>query len=163
MGEEMTADYESLKGTVEPGVFAPWQEVDVEIIAFSELGIKVAVNDEYTGLIYGDQVYGRYRHGQRLKAYIKCVRDDGKIDVVLQPQQVTHVRTASEKVLAHLEETGGSSWFNDKSSPESIRREFQVSKKVFKQAVGRLYRDGKIKISDDGMELVEKESGGSSQ
>jgi predicted RNA-binding protein (virulence factor B family) len=156
MGEEMTTDYEPLKDTVESGVFAPWQEVDVEIVAFSELGITVTINDEYTGLVYGDQVYGRYQRGQRLKAYIKCVRDDGKIDVVFQPQQVTHVRSASERVLAHLEETGGSSWFNDKSSPESIRREFQVSKKVFKQAVGRLYRDGKIKISADGMELVEK-------
>ncbi|MFP4521854.1 MAG: hypothetical protein ACLFQK_06880, partial [Fibrobacterota bacterium] len=67
----MKNDYTHLKETVEPGVFAKWQEVDAEIYAFTDLGIKVALNDEYTGLVYGNQVYDEYKEGQKIKAYIK--------------------------------------------------------------------------------------------
>jgi len=71
-------NYEHLDETVEEGVFSPWQEVDIEICCFTDLGIKVAINDEYIGLVYENQVYGYYEEGQRLKAYIKCVREDGR-------------------------------------------------------------------------------------
>ena len=143
----------NLKETVEPGVFIPWQEVDVEIYAFTELGIKVAINDEYTGLVYGNQIYDDYQEGQKLKAYIKFVREDGKIDVSLQPKQGIHVLTTTEKILEHLKAHGGKSGFNDNSSPGDIKTEFQISKKVFKQAIGRLYKEHKIKITDEGIEL----------
>ena len=150
----MKNNYEHLKETVEPGVFTQWQEVDVEIYAFTDLGIKVAINDEYTGLVYRNQVYDEYQEGQKLKAYIKCVREDGKIDVSLQPNQGMHVYSTTDKILEHLKAAGGKSRFNDKSAPEDIKNEFQVSKKVFKQAIGSLYKQGKIKITDKGIELV---------
>ena len=150
----MKNNYEHLKETVEPGVFTLWQEVDVEIYAFTDLGIKVAINDEYTGLVYRNQVYDEYQEGQKLKAYIKCVREDGKIDVSLQPNQGMHVYSTTDKILEHLKAAGGKSRFNDKSSPEDIKNEFQASKKVFKQAIGSLYKQGKIKITDKGIELV---------
>ncbi len=143
-----------LKETVGPGVFTQWQEVDVEIYAFTDLGIKVIVNDEYTGLVYRNHIYDKYQEGERLKAYIKCVREDGKIDISLQPNQGTHVFLTTEKILEHLKAAGGKSRFNDKSSPEDIRDEFQISKKVFKQAIGCLYRELRIKITDKGIELV---------
>ncbi|BBM86622.1 type I-B CRISPR-associated protein Cas8b1/Cst1 [Candidatus Uabimicrobium amorphum] len=144
----------NLKETVGPGVFTPWQEVDVEICAFVDLGIKVVVNDEYTGLVYRNQIYDKYQKGQKLKAYIKCVREDGKIDVSLQPNQGTHVFLTAEKILKHLKAAGGKSRLHDKSSPEDIKKEFQVSKKVFKQAIGHLYKQFKIKITDKGIELI---------
>ena len=150
----MKNNYEHLKETVGPGVFTQWQEVDVEIYAFTDLGIKVAINDEYTGLVYINHVYDEYQKGQKLKAYIKCVREDGKIDVSLQPNQGKHVYSTTYKILEHLKAAGGKSRFNDKSSPEDIKNEFQVSKKVFKQAIGGLYEQGKIKITDKGIELV---------
>ncbi|WP_372366005.1 type I-B CRISPR-associated protein Cas8b1/Cst1 [Candidatus Uabimicrobium sp. HlEnr_7] len=143
-----------LKETVGPGVFTQWQEVDVEICAFIDLGIKVVVNDEYTGLVYQNQIYDKYKKGQKLKAYIKCVREDGKIDVSLQPNQSSHVFLTAEKILKHLKAAGGKSRFNDKSSPEDIKNEFQVSKKVFKQAIGHLYKQFRIKITDKGIELI---------
>jgi predicted RNA-binding protein (virulence factor B family) len=152
----MITDYDPLKETVGPGVFTQGQEVDVEIYAFTELGIKVVINDEYTGLVYRDQVYEKLQKGQRLKAYIKCIRDDGRIDVAFQPNQGTHVRSTGEKILDYLEAADGSSRFNDKSSPEDIKHEFQVSKKIFKQAIGILYKQGKIKITDKGIELVDQ-------
>jgi predicted RNA-binding protein (virulence factor B family) len=151
----MKNNYEHLKETVGPGVFIQWQEVDVEIYAFTDLGVKVAINDEYTGLIYGNQVYDEYQEGQKLKGYIKFVREDGKIDVSFQPKQGSHVFSTTDKILEHLKAAGGKSGFNDKSSPEDIKNEFQVSKKVFKQAIGRLYKQNKIKIADKGIELIE--------
>jgi len=150
----MKNNYEHLKETVGPGVFTQWQEVDVEIYAFTDLGVKVAINDEYTGLVYGNQIYDDYQEGQKLKAYIKCVREDGKIDVSLQPKQGRHIFSTTDKILEHLKAAGGKSGFNDESSPEDIKNEFQVSKKVFKQAIGRLYKQHKIKITDKGIELV---------
>ena len=152
----MTSNYEHLKETVGPGVFTQSQEVDVEIYAFTDLGIMVAINDEYTGLVYRDQVYDEYQEGQELKAYIKCVREDGKIDVSFQPNQGVHVRSTTERILEHLRAAGGNSRFNDKSPPEDIRHTFQSSKKVFKQAIGSLYKQGKIRITDEGIELVDQ-------
>ena len=150
----MKNNYEHLKETVGPGVFTEWQEVDVEIYAFTDLGVKVAINDEYTGLVYENQMYDDYQKGQKLKAYIKLVREDGKIDVSMQPHPDSHVFSTSDKILEHLKAAGGKSGLNDKSSPEDIKNEFQISKKVFKQAIGKLYKQHKIKITDKGIELV---------
>ena len=150
----MTTNHKHLKETVEPGVFAQFQEVDVEIYAFTDLGIKVAINDKYTGLVYKNQVYDEYQEGQKLKAYIKFVREDGKIDVSLHPKKERHVFSTTGKIMEHLKAAGGKSGVNDKSSPEDIEHAFQVSKKVFKQAIGSLYKQGKIKIIDNGIELV---------
>ena len=151
----MKNNYEYLIETVEPDEFTRWEEVDLEVYAFTDLGMKVAINDEYTGLVYSNQVYDEYQEGQKLKGYITGVREDGRIDVSLQPDKGRHVRSTSDKILTHLKAVGGKSGFADKSSPEDIKNEFQVSKKVFKQAIGGLYKQGKIKITDEGIELVQ--------
>jgi|TARA_B110000503_G_scaffold140223_1_gene230522 predicted RNA-binding protein (virulence factor B family) len=150
----MRDNYKFLKEMVEPGVFAEWQEIDVKVDAFTDLGIKVVINNEYIGLVYGNQVYEEYQEGQELKAYIKLVREDGKIDVSFHPKKNRHVFSTTGKIIEHLKAAGGKSGFNDKSSPEDIEHAFQVSKKVFKQAIGSLYKQGKIKIIDKGIELV---------
>ena len=151
----MKNNYEYLIETVEPDEFTRWEEVDLEVYAFTDLGMKVAINDEYTGLVYSNQVYDEYQEGQKLIGYITGVREDGRIDVSLQPDKRRHVRSTSEKILTHLMAAGGKSGFGYKSSPEDIKHEFQVSKKVFKQAIGGLYKQGKIKITDEGIELVQ--------
>jgi predicted RNA-binding protein (virulence factor B family) len=150
----MKNNFELLKEIVEPGVLTPWQEVEVEIYAFTDLGVKVAINDEYSGLVYGNQMYGDYHEGQRLKAYIKLIREDGRIDVSLQPKKGSHVSSTTDKILEHLKAAGGRSGLNDKSSAAEIHHEFHVSKKVFKQAIGKLYKQRRIKITDTGIELV---------
>ena len=150
----MRERYDYLTETVEPDEFSRWDEVDLVIYAFTDLGMKVAINDEYSGLVYGNQVYERYQVGQKLKGYILEIREDGRIDVSLQPDKRRHVNLTFEKIIKHLECSGGKSKFGDKSSPEDIKREFQVSKKVFKQAIGGLYKQGKIRITNEGIELV---------
>ena len=142
---------------VDPDEFARWEEVDLEIYAFTDLGFKVAINDKYTGLVYNNQVYEKYEEGQKLKGYIMGVREDGRIDVSLQPDKGRHVHSTTDKILNHLKAAGGKSGFGDKSSPEDIKNEFQVSKKVFKQAIGGLYKQAKIKITADGIELVHEQ------
>lgn len=146
--------YGYLQKTVQPGVFTLWQEVPIEVCEFTDLGIKVAIGDEYAGLVYGKELHGDYEIGQKLKAYIKCVRADGKIDVSLQPKQNTSLFDTADHILGKLKASRGSMPFNDKSAPEDIRAEFKVSKKLFKQAIGRLYKQGKITITDQGIELV---------
>ena len=141
---------------VDPDEFVRWEEVDLEIYAFTDLGFKVAINDQYIGLVYNNQVYENYEEGQKLKGYITGVREDGRIDVSLQPDKGRHVHSTFDKILKHLKDSGGKSKFGDKSSPEDIKREFQISKKVFKQAIGGLYKQGKIIITEEGIELVTK-------
>ncbi len=150
----MSNSFNALKETVAQGVFSQWQEVDVEIEDFTDLGIVVIINDEYIGLAYGNQVFEDYYLGQELKAYIKLIRDDGKIDISFQPDKGTLVCSTSDKIIAHLEAAGGKSSFSDKSSPKDIEFEFQVSKRVFKQAIGKLYKQGQIKIVPNGIELA---------
>ncbi|RAP39025.1 type I-B CRISPR-associated protein Cas8b1/Cst1 [Candidatus Marinamargulisbacteria bacterium SCGC AAA071-K20] len=150
----MNYNFDQLKETVEPGVFTPWQEVDVEIYTYTDLGISVVINNEYKGLVYKDQIYEDYKEGATLKAYIKGVRDDGRIDVSFQPAQGKYVFSTADKILEYIKAAGGKTKFNDKSSPENIKNEFQISKTVFKQAIGKLYKQGKITITAQGIELV---------
>ena len=152
----MNRNFEHLIEHVDPDEFARWEEVDLEIYAFTDLGFKVAINDQYTGLVYNNQVYENYEEGQKLKGYITGVREDGRIDVSLQPDKGRHVHSTFDKILKHLKDSGGKSKFGDNSSPEDIKREFQISKKVFKQAIGGLYKQGKIIITEEGIELVTK-------
>ena len=152
----MIEDNDDLIETVDYNTFTRWEEVDLVVYAFTDLGMKVVINDKYTGLVYNNQVYDSYEEGQRMKGYITNIREDGRIDVSLQPDKGRHVHSTFDKILKHLKDSGGKSKFGDKSSPEDIRREFQISKKVFKQAIGGLYKQGKIIITEEGIELVTK-------
>jgi predicted RNA-binding protein (virulence factor B family) len=150
------SEYDYLIETVDYNTFTRWEEVDLVVYAFTDLGMKVAINDRYTGLVYKNQMYDSYEEGQKIKGYITGIREDGRIDVSLQPDKGRHVHSTFDKILEHLNKVGGKSKFGDKSPPEDIKREFQVSKKVFKQAIGGLYKQGKIRITKEGIELVKK-------
>ena len=152
----MRNNYDHLIEHVDPDEFSRWEEVDLVIYDFTDLGMKVSINDDYSGLVYGNQVYEHYEEGQKLKGYILGIRGDGRIDVSLQPDKGRHVHSTFEKILKHLKDSGGKSKFGDKSPPEDIKREFQISKKVFKQAIGGLYKQGKIIITKEGIELIDK-------
>ena len=152
----MDSEYDYLIETVDYNTFTRWEEVDLVVYAFTDLGMKVAINDRYTGLVYKNQMYDSYEEGQKIKGYITGIREDGRIDVSLQPDKGRHVHSTFDKILEHLNKVGGKSKFGDKSPSEDIKREFQVSKKVFKQAIGGLYKQGKIRITKEGIELVKK-------
>ncbi|MCQ9205750.1 MAG: type I-B CRISPR-associated protein Cas8b1/Cst1 [Omnitrophica bacterium] len=152
----MKEDYSQLKPEAEAGVFKQWQEVDVVVYDFTDIGIKVAINNEYSGLAYKNEVFIKLRLGQKLKAYIKYIREDGKIDVSFQPQEGEYVSQAADKIFQVLKESNGKLLCGDKSSSEDIKKKFEISKKVFKKAIGRLYKQHKIKIAAGYIEIVNK-------
>lgn len=144
-------DRRTLKDVVGKGVFKEGQAVDLVIYAFTELGAKVAINETYSGLVYGSEIFQDVRVGQKLQGYIKLVREDGKIDVTLRAREGIEVMTAADKIFRALCDAGGKLDFNDKSSPDDIQMYFQISKKVFKKAIGVLYKERKILITDSGI------------
>ena len=123
-----------------------WQKTD--------LGFKCIINNKYQGLIFENQVFQPLHTGDRLTAYIDHVRQDGKIDITLQPTGRQHTLEFAEVLLRYLYENNGHCDLSDNSPAELISDRFKVSKKAFKKAVGDLYRRRLITISDDGISLV---------
>lgn len=137
--------------------FPPYKhgdEVDLLVWQKTDLGFKVIVDNRFAGLVYEDQVF-RYVHtGDRLKGYIDTVREDGKIDVTLQPTGRRMTEEFSDVLLKYMQDNNGMCDLGDKSPADDIYSRFQVSKKTFKKAVGDLYKRHLITIGNDGLKLV---------
>lgn len=116
------------------------EEVDLLIWQKTDLGFKVIIDNRYPGLIYEDQVFKYIHTGDRMKGYISNVRHDGKIDCTLQPTGQRHTEDFAEVLLQYLKDHNGVCDLGDKSEAEDIKRRFQVSKKVYKRAIGDLYK-----------------------
>lgn len=129
------------------------QSVDLLVWQRTDLGYKVIVDNQYQGLIYYNQIFRPIRIGERLRGYVGTVRQDGKMDITLQPTGKKATKDFSEVLLEYLEEHNGRCELGDKSSPEDIQARFQVSKKVYKKAIGDLYKRRIITIADDGITL----------
>ncbi|NOH70055.1 GntR family transcriptional regulator [Vibrio pectenicida] len=129
------------------------QQVDLIIAERSDLGFKAIVEGQHWGMIFKSDVFGKLFIGKKLKGYIKAVREDGKIDLTLQKVGAAKMDDLSQKVLDLLEKKGGYLPLNDKSSPESIFSTFRTSKGTFKKTIGGLYKQGKIKIEEQGIRL----------
>ena len=130
------------------------EEVDLLVWQKTELGFKVIIDNKYAGLVYEDQVFRHLQTGDRLKGYIANVRTDGKIDVTVQPTGRRQTLDFSEQLLQYLKDNGGKCDLGDKSDAEDIKLRFQVSKKVFKRAIGDLYKRHLIAIADKGIQLL---------
>lgn len=135
----------------------PFQEgdkVDLLIMGESELGWNVVINKKYIGLVYHSDVFKKLYPLSTDIGYIKTLREDGKIDVTLQPQGFENIDEFQKIILAKLDENYGLVYLSDKSTPEEIKEELSMSKKNFKKAIGGLYKDGKIEILDDRIRLL---------
>lgn len=135
----------------------PFQEgdkVNLILMGESELGWNVVINKEYIGLIYASDVYKKLYPLSEETGYIKAIREDGKIDVTLQPVGFEHIDEFQKIILEKLEQNYGLLYLSDSSSPEEIKEELQMSKKNFKKAIGGLYRDKKIEILEDKIRLL---------
>ena len=128
-------------------------EVQLLIWQKTDLGFKAIVDNKYAGLLFDDEIF-RYLHsGDKVTAYVKQVRPDGKIDLSLQKKGQKAVVDFSETLLQHLQTNGGRTALGDKSPAEEIYAVFGVSKKVFKKAVGDLYKRHLITIEPDAITL----------
>lgn len=124
------------------------EEVSIIVWQKTDLGFKVIINERYEGLVYENEVFQQFSIGDVSTAYIKKLREDGKIDVALQRQGYTVVKDMSSVVLDKIKVAGGVLPMGDKSSPEEIKATLGMSKKNFKKILGGLYKSGNIEISD---------------
>lgn len=134
-------------------VYSHGDAVDLLIWQKTDLGFKAIVDGKYQGLIYDDQVFQPLHTGDKVTGYIDHVRTDGKIDLTVQPTGRKQTEEFSEVLLHYLQENGGYCELGDKSDSELIRDRFKVSKKVYKRAIGDLYKRHLISITDDGIRL----------
>lgn len=130
------------------------QEVDLLVVRRTDLGFAVIVDNKHWGLLYQNEIFRPLKIGQRLKGYIKNVREDDKIDVFLQPAGYAKIDGLAQIVLDKLKDYGGILDLSDKSDPEEIHRLFGCSKKSYKKALGTLLRQGLVKISDTEVWLL---------
>ena len=135
--------------------YQPGEKVDLLVWQTTDLGFKVIIDNAYPGLVYRSQVFKSIRIGDSLQGYIMGVRPDGKIDVSLQPHGRQQTTDFAETLLQYLKDHDGFCELGDKSDAQDIKHRFEVSKKVYKKAIGDLYRRRLITLEDAGIRLVE--------
>lgn len=134
--------------------YQPGEKVDLLVWQTTDLGFKVIIDHAYPGLVYRSQVFKSIRIGDCLQGYIMGVRPDGKIDVSLQLHGRQQTTDFAETLLQYLKDHDGFCELGDKSDAQDIKHRFEVSKKVYKKAIGDLYRRRLITLEDAGIRLV---------
>ena len=139
------------------GADSPYRQNDtVEGIVYEihpELGVFVAVDGRFHGLIPGKECYNNLEKGQTVKARVNRVREDGKLELSLRQQSYRQLETDAREILEKMEKKGGYLPLHDKSDPEEIKKELHMSKAAFKRAVGSLWKSGKIERTEKGIKL----------
>ena len=131
--------------------------MDLIIVGESDLGFKTVINGKHWGILYFSEVFREFTQDEKVKGYIKKIREDGKLDLTLQnPKLLRHqtARGVDEQILKMLEGNGGFLTVTDKTPPEEIYAMFGVSKKKYKIALGGLYKRRLIAIEDKGIRLL---------
>jgi predicted RNA-binding protein (virulence factor B family) len=136
-----------------PAHYKQGDEVSLLIAETTMLGNKVIVNDRHWGLIHYGDIFQKLSYGKRIRGYIKAVREDGKIDVVLRKTGQDNIHELAKHILTELHKKEGFLPLHDKSSPLEIQRVLGESKKSFKSAIGQLYKQGKINLESNGIRL----------
>ena len=134
--------------------YQPGEEVEVMVWQRTDLGYKVIVDNQFSGLVYQREIFKALEPGMKMSAYIRQVREDGKIDLTLQKDGLQKVGDFAEVLLQYIKDHDGYTPLNDKSAAEDIYDAFEVSKKTFKKAVGDLYKKRLIVLVEDGIRLA---------
>lgn len=130
------------------------QKVDLLVFEKTDMGYNVIINNLYKGLVYENEIFRRLAWGDQTTGYIKNIREDGKIDVSLQPLGFRNARDENSRIiLEKLQENGGVLHLSDSSDPMDIQEQLGMSKKAFKKAIGGLYREGLITLSEASIEV----------
>lgn len=128
--------------------------VTLVVAGRTDLGLKVVVDHRYWGLLHAAGLTRPVQRGDTLPGWIRQLREDGKLDVTIDPPAHKAAAELTTRILDALQEAGGRLPLGDRSPPEAIRDAFGVSKGVFKQAIGALYRQRQIRINDDSIEFT---------
>ena len=132
------------------------EEVILLVEEFTDLGINVIIDGRYEGLLYKSDVFRKLSVGDQLSGYIKKIRPDNKIDVSLRKGGLDDIIAAREAILEKLADHHGFMPLSDDTAPEVVKEKVQMSKKLFKKAIGGLYKDKLIDIREDGIHLKKK-------
>jgi predicted RNA-binding protein (virulence factor B family) len=135
-----------------------FDEVDLIISHITDAGINVIVNERYKGLLYKNEVYDdSIKPGQRMVGYVKNIRPDNKLDIMLNKPGYENVEPNADIILEELRLNRGFLRLNDDSHPEDIKTVLKMSKKTFKKAIGALYKQKLIDIKEDGIYLIDNQ------
>ena len=137
-----------------PAEYSVGEEVDLLVAEATDLGFKAIINGKHWGLIHKNEAFKFLRGGMQERGFIREIRDDGLINLSLQPQGQELRDALSEAILAKLDANQGRLELSDKSPAPLIAQTFGVSKGNFKKAIGGLYKHGIIRILPDAIELV---------
>lgn len=130
------------------------EAVEVIIMKKTDLGFSVIVNQQHEGLIFESEIFTTLNIGDKIKAYVRQIRDDNKIDISLQPAGFENFNDPNcEKIINRLKENKGFLPLADKSTPEEIYKTLGMSKKAFKKAIGTLYKQRKITLQKEGIKM----------
>jgi uncharacterized protein len=140
----------------EASTYRDGDAVEIIVDGPTDLGQRVIVEHRYWGLIHNNEIFRPLHRGEKLQGYIKTVRSDGKLNIALQAPGPAKIDSIAQGILDILAKHNGFMAISDKSPPEQIYQLFGVSKKVFKQAIGRLYKDRFILIEKDGLRRTDK-------
>ena len=135
--------------------YAPGTEVDILIWQKTDLGFKAIIDNKHSGLLYENEIFCTLETGMQMSAFVKQVREDGKVDLILQKPGFEKIDDFSKTLLDYIKEHGGRIHLNDKSPAEDIYDTFGVSKKTFKKGVGDLYKKRLISLQENGITLAE--------
>lgn len=129
------------------------QEVDIIVTQRLDSGFRVVIDNRYWGMIYDNQIFGEVRIGERMKAYVRRITEDNRVDLSLQQEGYDEVKKSADKLMSQLRANGGILPLNDASSPEQVVETVGMSKKVFKRTVGYLMKRGEIVMDADGIKV----------
>ena len=130
-------------------------EVDLLFYRKTDLGMSAIVNNMFQGLVFKTDIHKRVSIGDSLKGYVKKIREDGKIDIVLEPMGYKNViDSVSQQVLDAITKNNGVLYLSDKSNPDDIKKQLGMSKKVFKKALGNLYKNKLVVLEERATKLV---------
>ena len=129
-------------------------KVDLLIYSETPLGFNAIINNHYSGLIYKNEIFETIRIGDKVKGFVNRIREDNKIDLRLQKSGFELVDEVKWNILKIMKEGDGLLSLGDNSTPEEIKAKLHISKKAFKKAIGALYRERLIKLTEKGIELT---------
>ncbi len=129
------------------------KQVDLLVIAKTPLGYKVIANNSFEGLVYENEIFSPLKVGDKLKGYVKKVREDGKLDISINPMGKNKSDINSQKVVEVLKENNGFLLVNYKSDADIIKKHFGMSKKALKASLTKLLNTNQIELKDEGVSL----------